>query len=153
MTPGELALLLCAIGVVLLIAEAVLPTHGVLGLLGVLAFAGAIGACFWINQWLGLGVFLGALAASPLIGWGFVTLWPKTFVGRRMILQPVQTAPLSLPVSVGQTGVAVSRLGPVGECDFGEHRLEVVAERGFIEPRQQVKVIAISGGKPVVRVA
>jgi hypothetical protein len=117
----------------------------------VIAFAVAVGACFYINQWLGLGVFLGALAAQPADRLGIRDPVAKDVRGQAIDPPAVQHAPASVPVTVGQTGVAVSRLGPVGECDFGEHRFEAVAERGFIEPRQQVKVVAITAGKPVVR--
>jgi membrane-bound ClpP family serine protease len=73
-------------------------------------------------------------------------------VGRRIILQPLQTAPAPAAVAIGQTGVAVSELRPMGECDFGNQRIEVISELGMIQPGQKVKVVAINSGRPTVRV-
>ena len=55
MDPVALSLLLLAGAIVLLVGELLLPTHGVLGLMGLFCLAGAIGVTFYINRWLGFG--------------------------------------------------------------------------------------------------
>jgi membrane-bound serine protease (ClpP class) len=151
MTPIPLILLLLAIGIVLLVAELLLPTHGMLGILGLLCGVGAIVVCFRINQWLGFGVFLGAIVASPFALALAMKIWAASPIGKRMILQNASVAPAPAPVRLGQVGSAVTEMRPMGECDFGDHRLEAVSELGIIPAGQQVKVVAIDNGRPTVR--
>jgi len=151
MTIGTILILSFSIGVILLIAELLLPTHGVLGVGGVLAMAIGIGACFYVNRWLGMGVLVGAMLVSPLIGAWAMKIYPRTPIGRRMVLQPPSSAPAPLTIHIGQTGVVVSALRPMGECDFGDERIEVIAEQGMIPPGQSVKVVSIVNGRPAVR--
>ncbi len=151
MDPLPLAMLLFVIGAVLLFGELVLPTHGVLGVLGGLAVAGGVGASFMLGKWIGLSVFLGVLAVSPFVAVWLINIYPKTPVGRRMILQDETTVGRPPPVHIGQEGVTVTMLRPSGEVEFDGQRLEVISERGFIESGKGVKVVAIANNRAVVR--
>ena len=62
-----LAVLLMTAGAILLIAETVLPTFGILGILGVLCVLGSVAACFWVNHWLGVAMLVTFAIASPLL--------------------------------------------------------------------------------------
>lgn len=151
MTMASLAILAVIVGVVLLVAEALLPTHGVLGVAGIASIAVAIGACFYVNQWIGLSVLVAVVLTSPLVGAAFVKIYPHTPIGRRMVLQPPASRPAPPPIHIGQTGVAVSELRPMGECDFGDQRIEVISEYGIIPSGKPVKVVAFNNGRPAVR--
>lgn len=152
MDPIFIILLLVAAGIVLLLGELLLPTHGVLGVAGLLSLGGALVVIFLINRWLGLALFVGALLASPFLMEMAMRVWTKTYVGRRIVLQPVDTPRAPSPVSVGQVGTAVSELRPMGECDFGDHRIEAIAELGMIDPGRKVRVVALNpNGRPTVR--
>jgi membrane-bound ClpP family serine protease len=151
MDPMALIFLLVAAGVVLLVGELLLPTHGVLGILGLLCLGGALVVVFRLNKWAGLGAFLACILASPfLINLG-INLWARSPVGRKIILQPVGHSGSAAAVSVGQTGTAVTALRPIGECDFGPQRLEAISELGIIQPGQKVKIVSINQGRPTVR--
>jgi membrane-bound serine protease (ClpP class) len=151
MDPITLSLLLLAGAVVLFVGELLLPTHGVLGIAGLLCLAAAIGVTFYINRWLGLAVFLAAVAASPFVWAVGIRIWERSPVGRRMILQPTDTSRQVIPVKLGQVGTCVSDLRPMGECDFDELRLSVMSERGIIRAGEKVKVVAVVNGMPTVR--
>src|SRR5512138_3367562 len=115
--PALLATLLFLGGIFLLVAEIFVPGHGIVGAAGCLAILAAIGVCFLVNAWLGLGVLVAAAIASPFLGALFIKLYPHTFIGRNLILKPVDSPLQPPPVRVGQTGVAVSELKPLGLCD------------------------------------
>jgi membrane-bound ClpP family serine protease len=151
--PTTLGIMLLACGVVLLVGELLLPTHGILGIVGLLCFGGALGVVFYLNKWLGLALFFAAIVASPFLFSIMMKLWVRTPVGRRIILQPQQTLIRPAAVNIGQVGTTTSELRPIGECEFGEMRLEVVSELGMIAPGTRVRVIAISNGRPMVRIA
>jgi hypothetical protein len=91
------------------------------------------------------------MLASPLIGSLAIKIYPRTPIGRRMVLQPPSSTPAPLPIHIGQTGVVASALRPMGECDFGDQRIEVISEQGMIPSGQAVKVVSIVNGRPAVR--
>lgn len=153
MDPLIMILLLVAVGIVLLVAELLLPTHGALGVIGLLCFGGAIAVCFQLNRWVGLIVFFAAVLASPFLLSLSMKIWAKSPVGRKIILQPVHNSRPSPQVSPGQIGITVTEMRPMGECEFGEHRLEAASEMGIIPPGKKVKVVAIVNGRPIVRPA
>lgn len=152
MSAPQLAILLSILGVAMLVAELLLPTHGLLGVLGVCSIFVSIGVCFVINRWLGLGVFMAVLAASPLVGAAFVKYWPRMLVGRKLVLQPTSQQRPPLAAQIGQTGVTVSDLRPMGECEFDGQRMEAISEYGLIGAGQRVRVVSINDRRPVVRV-
>lgn len=151
MEPISLSLLLLACGVVLLVGELLLPTHGVLGVAGLACLGGAIGVCFYINHWLGLVLLIVAMLASPFIMHATLNLWQRTPIGRQMMLQPLEVNRPIAAMTIGQIGVAISELRPMGECEFGELRVEAASEHGMIAAGRKVRIVSLTGGRPIVR--
>ena|SRR5687768_16845238 len=153
MTPLLLAILLFGLGAALLAAELFVP-GGVLGVLGGLLVLGGVVACFFVNQWAGVGAMGGMIVLGP-VAW---TLWvralQKTRLAGGLVLRPdgqQATEPCEQPVLVGQRGVTVSELRPGGVCEFGSERVQVVAEHGSIPRGTEVRVVACEGGRATVR--
>src|SRR5947208_3192257 len=110
--------LLLAIGVILLIGELLLPTAGLVGLVGLMAMIAAIVVAGIQNVWAAALLPVALAIATPLL-WGlWMRIWPRTPIGRRVILPPVDSTPPPPPVTVGQAGVAISQLRPMGTCEF-----------------------------------
>jgi len=148
----QLAILLFGIGVALLLGELLLPTHGLLGILGGGAIAAAIVTCYRIDVRLGTIVLVAAAIALPFAGAAAVKIWPKTPVGRRVVLAPPPVDAVDVPlVRVGQSGVTVSELRPMGVCEFESGRIEAISELGMIPPGRAVRVVTMSGNRPTVR--
>jgi membrane-bound serine protease (ClpP class) len=152
MTLTTLVILLLLAGIVLMVAEALLPTQGLLGVVGAVAMLAAVVACFRLDSRVGFALLAGLVLAAPFAGMLWVRLYPKTPVGRRMILGPVASeAPAAPAVSVGQTGTTVSELRPMGTCEFGADRVEARAERGTIPAGARVRVVDVVDRRPTVR--
>ena len=151
MTTGTLAILLLLAGLLLLVAEMLLPTQGILGLVGAAALAASVVTCFRIDSRLGFATLVAMVVAAPFAWMLFVKVWPRTPVGRRMILAPTTGALPGAEVAVGQTGVAVSELRPMGVCSFGDDRIEARAERGTIPAGTRVRVVELIDRRPTVR--
>lgn len=156
MNPPALAILLFAGGVILLLAEVFLPTHGLLGVMGAIGLIGGVGVCFSINEFLGLGAAVTLVVLMPFATALWVKVWPHTPAGKRLILGPVApaNADASPPVHVGQVGVVVSELRPGGVCEFGpaSERVEARSEAGAVIPAgRRVEVVALVDHRPVVR--
>jgi membrane-bound serine protease (ClpP class) len=154
MSPLTLAILCFAGGLILLLAEILLPSHGVLGLLGVVALVTGVGACFAVSQAAGLASAIGVVVLMPIAVALWVKVWPHTYAGKRLILGPTagRTAQVrSSQVEIGQIGTVVSELRPGGVCEFGAERVESRCERGTIPAGQRVEVVAVIDGRPLVR--
>jgi membrane-bound serine protease (ClpP class) len=139
---------------ILLIAEILLPSHGVLGVVGVIAMIVGVGACFAINQVAGLASAISLILLLPAAVAVWVKVWPHTYAGKRLILgpAPAHTAQLrAARLDVGQVGTVVSELRPSGVCEFGTERIESRCERGTIPAGQRVEVVDVIDGRPLVR--
>src|SRR5437763_3637255 len=154
MSLGQLSIILAAVGIILLIAELLLPTHGVLAFVGIAALLSAIVTSFLINVWLGIGSMFGGVSIMPLIGAWLVNIWPRTRLGRELVLpshdnvsRPIEP----LPVQIGATGLTVSELRPMGTCEFAGQRIEVISDLGMIPPGKQIRVVNITNRRPTVR--
>ena len=150
---------LLAIGAILLIAEVLLPTHGLLGIVGFGVVVGAVVAAGRQSAWAAMFLTLAIAVATPFLWALAVKVWPRTPVGKAITLPPVDTTPPPAPVVVGQTGVAVTELRPGGICEFdtgsqtaGRVRVEAHSEHGIVEPGTTVRVVALVNNRPMVRV-
>jgi membrane-bound serine protease (ClpP class) len=153
-SPVEWAILLGAAGVVLILLDLVVPSHGVLSVMGVLSFAGGIGVCFRINPWIGMAILITSLVLAPLAFHWFSHAWPKTKMARGLVLAPLEPekpGAVPLAVHIGQVGRSISELRPAGVCEFGDVRVEAVSDVGMVRPGQRVEVIEIVNRRPVVR--
>ena len=153
MDPLLIAGILLIVGLLVLVAEAVLPSHGILGVMAGVALFGAIYYCFVAGPWLGITALAIFVVASPFVFMWMMEMWPRTPVGRRLVLTAtVPQAPEPQQIKVGAEGRAVSELRPIGEADFGQMRVEVISEYGIIVAGALVKVVALDAdGRPVVR--
>ena len=149
----SLVVLLMSIGLVLLVAELLLPSHGVLGIGSAACILAAIFICSRQNVWAGLGLLVGVAAVTPFAWAAFVNVWPRTPVGRRIVLPPVTNEMPPALVRVGQAWVTVTELRPIGVCDFDGVRVEAQSEHGIVAPQTAVKVVALVNNRPTVRVA
>ena len=154
MTPVTLAILCFVVGVILLIAEILLPSHGILGVVGAGALITGVGACFAINQFAGLASAIGVVILMPVAVAAWVKVWPHTYAGKRLILGPTHSAVAHVPaatIAIGQVGTVISELRPGGVCEFGAERVESRCENGTIPAGRRVEVIAVVDGRPLVR--
>ncbi len=53
--------------------------------------------------------------------------------------------------SPGDTGIAITKLRPVGKARFGDRRIEVPAEGDFVELGERVRVLEVKGNRILVK--
>lgn len=151
----EAILVLGLVGFLLLAAEVFVPGM-ILGLLGGLFLAAAVVVAYGnFGPLVGTGVFAG-LSALTLVGFiAWMTAFPHTAIGRRIMLSK------SLPQGegradrrkawLGREGKALTPLRPAGTAEFDGGRVDVLAEHDFIEPGEPVLVVREEGSTVVVR--
>lgn len=152
--------ILFAAGVIILVAEIFIPSHGVLSVVGLgFVVAGIIKTFSHAGREAGMGAVIVCLVVLPTMAYLAVKYWHKTPIGRRIAPpNPVLTvADTSVPVEelrslIGRTGRAVSPLRPVGLCEFDGRRISCVAELGIVESGTEVVGVGITSGNLAVQV-
>ena len=137
----------------LLIAAEVFVPGLIVGTLGFLCLAASVGLVFYHY-----GVLAGAMAAlvvgtlsiGGLIVW--LNIFPKTFIGRRIVLSRRQdSGALRESCLVGETGMALTALRPSGAARIAGKRVDVTALGEFLDEGSEITVVAADGLRVAVR--
>jgi membrane-bound serine protease (ClpP class) len=152
------AVFLFAACAIILVLEIFVPSFGLLSLVAIGALAGGVAIFFNSSTavgWLGVGI---AVVVIPIVWVVTYRMFPNTRFGKSVILGKVErdkgdAVPDTneLKSLMGEVGVVLSPLRPVGMCDFEGHRVECVAETGYIEKDSKVQVINVEATQLTVR--
>lgn len=148
---------LYGLGLLLLLADFFLPSHGLLTLFSLGMLGVALYGTFQISQGAGLVAMGLLIVIVPTMLAAAVRCWHRTWVGRKISPpNPVLTAADRLPVQelegfVGRTGRSLTPLRPVGMCLFGDARVECLAEVSMIEAGVEVEGMRLADRTLVVR--
>lgn len=153
MDPLVIAILLLVAALALLVAEVILPSHGLISVMAAATLVASVVYAFLAGPWIGVGFLATMVVASPFVFMWMMEMWPRTPVGKRLVLNATSPNPEKLKgVPLHAKGRTVTELRPMGECDFGAHRCEVISEYGMIAAGREVVVVAFDGeGKPIVK--
>ncbi len=160
---GAFALLLLAL--VLVAAELVVPSHGLLTILAALAAFASIFLAYKAAPDLALIFGALILISAPIVFYWAIRLYPGTPMGKRVMLAPPSeqgrgdssAAPAfseeaaRLEKLVGQQGLAATFLRPSGSVEIAGARIDAISESDIIEPGTPVEVIKVSGLKVIVK--
>jgi membrane-bound ClpP family serine protease len=153
-----IALILFALALVVFVIDLLVPSGGILlAVTGFLAL-GAVVFAFRHGPVSGMWMLMSTLALIPLMLFVLIYVWPKTPIGRRMIVKPERAGefvwsdaseadPKSL---IGSVGVAETEFLPRGSVKIGNRSFEAISEAGLIEAGQEVKVTRLDVGRLVV---
>ncbi len=143
----------------LIVAEVFVPSGGLLALCMIACLAGGVTIFFKHSTaagWAGVAI---ALVMIPSVLVGAYKIFPKTRLGKSTLLAPPERElgdgipdTAKLKELMGATGTVITPLRPVGTCDFSGHRVECVAESGYVERGRKVKVIRVESTQLTVRV-
>lgn len=149
-----LIIILTLLGLLLLAIEVVIPGM-IVGALGILALLSAI-AVSYFQYGFAAGTLM--LAMILMVTFGGFLFWlyllPRTFIGRRLILNSAVGKPANPNTEeslVGKTGVALTHLRPSGTVSIDGRRLDVVAETGYVAAHEPVRVVGVEGMRVIVR--
>ncbi len=148
-----------AVGLILLLAEAFLPSGGLIGLLAIGFLGVSLYLAFTTTQYGAVFLVVTGLLL-PLTLMLAVYLWPKMPMSRFFFLPPPQPEDVlpdnhsqMLDHLVGQFGRTLTPLRPSGLVDFEGRRLEGVSEEGLIPAGTLVRAIQVRAGRLIVREA
>lgn len=149
--PAPIIVLFIA-GFLLLAAEVFVPGL-IVGALGFLCLAASVGLVFYHHGPMAgsiAALVIGTLSIGGMIIW--LNIFPKTFLGRRIVLSRRQhsTAPREENL-IGAEGIAVTALRPSGAARIGGKRVDVTAVGEFLEEGAPITVVAADGLRVAVR--
>lgn len=154
----SLAITLLIVTAVIFALEVVTPSFGILAVLGVGAYAGAVYFAFIVSPVVGFLFLLAGFLGTPLYLYGLVKILPRSPIGKRMFLKAAPSATndavpdaASLAELVGKTGKAETYLRPSGVVRIDGRRVDARAERGMIDKGTSVTVLRAGGTDVVVR--
>ncbi len=152
------ALFLFVACAILLVLEIFVPSFGLLTVFSLACVATGIAICFNlgpITGWFGVAA---AVFIIPVVWIITYRIFPNTRFGKSVTLgKPDREKGDAIPdtkeleAMLGKQGVVLSPLRPVGMCDFNGKRLECVAETGYIDNENKVRVIHVEGTQLTVR--
>ena len=154
-----LGYLLVAAGLILMAAELLLPTGGILFVIGIGGLIVGVAMTFAYDATQGLVLLIALFILLPIAGPLLVYFWPKTAVGRRLVLSgPQDDATVAgMPVNLeleglrGRYGKTLSPLRPSGMTDFDGQRVDTLSEGPLIEAGRWVRCVDVRAGRVVVR--
>jgi membrane-bound serine protease (ClpP class) len=151
---SSLIVALFVAGFLLLAAEVFVPGL-VLGFVGLLCLAGSVGLVF-VQHGPVAGVIAFFLVSGLTLG-GFLlwlSIFPRTFVGRRIILQrsqPIDPGAENNRSLIGEDGTALTALRPAGTARIAGKRVDVTTVGEFLAEGSSLVVVAADGMRVVVR--
>lgn len=154
---------LIVLALLFLAAELVLPTFGVLFVLGLAGLVVGIAITFAPDYGgsasQGLVTLIAVFIIIPIMGPILLHYWPKTRLGKRFFLtgpdedDTLANMPTNLELEQlrGRYGKTVSSLRPSGVAEFDGRRVDVMSEGSMIDPGAWVRVIDVRAGTVLVR--
>lgn len=148
-----LIVLLIVVGVILLVVELFLiPGFGMAGIAGCLAIAGGV---FCSYCYLGATAGHIALLSSVMLSAIAIYIFLKSKTLDKMALNKNIDSKVDLidgtNISLGDTGVTISRLAPMGKVRIGQTDVEAKSSEAFIDQGIEVLVVAIEGNTLIVK--
>ncbi len=142
----------------LIIAEVFVPSGGLISIFALVCLIGGAVIFFRHSATAGwVGVVIAAVMIPTVLIFAY-KIFPETRFGKSVTLTPPQREQgdavpdtAELKELLGAVGVVLTPLRPVGICDFSGQRVECVAESGYVDKGNKVKVIDVESTQLTVR--
>jgi membrane-bound ClpP family serine protease len=150
---------LVAAGLILMAAELLLPTGGILFVLGIAGLIVGVTLTFTYDVRHGLITVIALFVVLPIAVPLLLYWWPRSPVGRRMVLSGPEddAAVAAMPVSMelerlrGRFGKTLSPLRPAGATEFNGERVDTLSEGPLVEAGRWVRCVDVRAGRVIVR--
>ncbi|HVP11911.1 MAG TPA: NfeD family protein [Phycisphaerae bacterium] len=158
------ALVLFLAGLIVTLAEVVLPSGGLLAAVAVLCLLGSLACAYQLSGWIAVALLLVEGVCVPAVIILAFKFLPKTSVGKNLLLEPPPdesagtTAPETPPPwtvneyagLLHKEGVVVAQLRPSGTAEIDGRRLSVISDGQLIPQGSRIRVIRVEGNRIVV---
>lgn len=149
-----LIIVLMLLAALLLVIELVLlPGISVAGIGALLAFGGAVWRTFYVYG-SDAGFISIGIAVSVAVVVTILSLRAKTWQRLSLksnITSSAQEFPAELNVKIGDRGVAITRLAPMGKVEIDGHTFEAKSIDAYVDPKSAVEVTGFENFNVIVR--
>jgi membrane-bound serine protease (ClpP class) len=147
--------LLFGLGLLLILAEVLVPSFGLLGGAATLCILGAIGWGYSLDGALGTQLLVAAVVLVPVFLVFGLKLFPKSFVGRRFTatgfsFEDGRGTDRRDDALLGVVGTLATGCRPAGIAMLAGRRVDVVSRGEPLEAGTPVVVVEVSGNRVVV---
>lgn len=154
-------LALLAIAALLVVVDVFLPTAGILSLVSLTVAIAGVVCLFRHDTTWGLIGALVVIVGGPTAAFIGLQVMPNTPLGRRLILgnpndedlgpNPVEASANALNALMGQEGIVISDLRPIGVVRINDRHYDALAESTLIRAGTKVRVTIVEGNQLKVR--
>ena len=152
-----IALVLSIIGLASILLEFFIPAFGLIGIIGAGSIVAGIVLAFRISTNIGSIFLIASLIIIPVLMMIFFRLFPKTFIGKKLILHRIfetdegyKSIAEDYSVLENKTGTASTDLRPSGMIIIDDKKYSAVTSGEYIEKTKRVTVIKTEGSKITV---
>jgi len=146
-------LLLILLGILLMLAEIfVIPGVGVVGIIGFVLMAVGV----YLSYSFGTTTGHITLAATAVVSTGLLVIAFQSKTWDRLAVKSQLTGKVNVldaeQVKVGDVGLTVSRLAPMGKVKINDHYVEAKSFSTFIDESTPVEVVKVERSKIIVKI-
>ena len=152
-----LAVILLITGAAAILLEFFVPAFGLVGIIGLASIIGSVITAFRISSTAGAIFLTSALILVPALMMIFFKLFPKTLIGKKLILhssfnkeEGFISSAVDYTVLKGKTGSALTDLRPAGTIIIEDRKYSAVTAGEYINKNTKVNVIKTEGSKITV---
>ena len=142
---------LILLGIICLILELLVIPGGIVGIIGFLMMVGGVIGAYTYGATIGNIVAIGTVAVTIFA----VVMMLRSNTWRKLMLKTNIDSKMNEideeKVQTGMSGIAISRLAPMGKGKFGDEVVEVSSMHGFIDVQSEIVITKIEGNKIFVR--
>lgn len=147
--------LLLGLGLLLIVAEVLIPSMGILGVAAAACILGALVWAFTVDAVLGMQVLVAVALAVPAVVLFAFRILPHSPLGRKLIaggfsFEDGEATDRRDRGLLGQVGTVEAPLRPAGTARLAGRRVDVMSRGELIESGTTVKVIEVRANRVVV---
>jgi membrane-bound serine protease (ClpP class) len=148
--------LLLGLGLILILAEILFPSFGILSVLATVAVVVSVALAFQESTSAGLVFLVATAILVPLVIVGGFRIFPKSPVGKHMVLEGLSFdsqagVDKTLAELLGQRGTLDADCRPAGIARFDGRRIDVVTRGEWVTAGTQIEVIEVQGNRVIIR--
>lgn len=150
------AVLLLGAGLLLVLAEVLIPSMGILGTLAAACIIGAQVFAWRVSSQTGVNFMLVSGVMVPIVVMTGLRFFPRTPIGKRLVAQGFtfddgRAIDLRDADLLGAEGVVEAPLRPAGVARLNGRRVDVVSRGEMIAQGTRVQVVELAGNRVVVQ--
>lgn len=151
----NLAIILQLVGILVIIAEIIIPSGGILSLLAVGVFGYSLFIVFnQVSTSAGMAFIMADIIAIPILvyfGIKILAKSPATLRAKLSKSDGVTSQDLQQNDYLGMEGRAITDLRPSGVAIINQNRVDVVTRGEYLEKQTEIIVLAVRGNQIIVK--